>query len=166
MVVLQLTGMDSVAGLENNRECLRKAAKLNSKKHENDEWCLRAKEFSHQYEMTQTKKFFQNAIANGLISDPSKAQQIIPSTPANSKKRLQNVEKALQESSSENSAIRSEIRAFQWRFNAAIAVGLVICGILLFRKSIRWRSVYISGTGPYSISVPILPFCLNISTLS
>ena len=70
MAVLQLTGMDSIAGLENNRESLRKAAELNCKKHENDEWCLRANELSHQYEMTQKKKFFQKAISNGLTLDP------------------------------------------------------------------------------------------------
>lgn len=86
MVVLQLTGMDSVAGLENNCDYLRKATELNSKKHENNAWSLRAKNFSDQYETAQTNKFFQKAISKGMISDPSKVEEIIRSTPANTKK--------------------------------------------------------------------------------
>lgn len=102
--------------------------------------------------MTQTKKFFQKAVSNRLTLDQLMVPQIIRSTPANSKERLQNVEKALLESSSECAAIRSEMRA--WRFNAVIAVGLVICGISSFCKPIRWRLVYISGTSPYSYIRP------------
>lgn len=67
MLVFQLTGMDYVvAGLENNYGYLRKAVELNSKKHENDEWCIRAKDFSHQYETNQ--KTNQKAISKGWIS--------------------------------------------------------------------------------------------------
>lgn len=43
----------------------RKAMELNSKKHENDEWCIRAKDFSHQYETNHTN---QKAISKGWIS--------------------------------------------------------------------------------------------------
>lgn len=103
--------------------------------------------------MTQTKKFFQKAVSNRLTLDPLKVTQIIQST-ANSKEWLQNVEKALLESSSECATIRSEMRALQWQFNAVIAVGLVICGISSFCKPIRWRLVYISGTSPYSYIRP------------
>lgn len=141
MVVLQLTGMDSIAGLENNRDSLRKVVESNSKKHENDEWCLRAKEFSRQYEQTQREKFFQSAISDGLVSDPSQVQQIIHSTPANSKERLQNVEKAVQSVQNSLQSVENSLQISQasseWRFNAVIALGLIICGISLFRKPIR-----------------------------
>lgn len=122
MVVLQITGMDSVAGLENNFDYLRKATELYSKKHENNAWCLRAKNFSDQYETAQTNKFFQKAISKGMISDLSKIEEIIRSTPANTKERLQNIDKVLK---------------IQQQFNIAMAVGFVVFGAFLFRMSIR-----------------------------
>lgn len=80
--------MDSVAGLENNCDYFRKATELNSKNHENNAWCLRAKNLSEQYETAQKNKFFQKAILKGIISNPSKVEGIIRSTPANTKERL------------------------------------------------------------------------------
>ena len=95
MVVLQLTRVNSVAGLENNCDYLRKATELDSKKHENSAWCLRVKNFSDQYETAQTNKFFQKAILKGIISAPSKVEEIIRSIPANTKERLQIMDGAL-----------------------------------------------------------------------
>lgn len=144
MVVLQLTGMDSVAGLENNREYLREVVALNCTKHENDEWCLRAKEFSQRYEKSQKeksqkKKFFQDAISDGWITFPSEFQQII--------RPLSTTKEWMKNGDSEFAAIRSHMASSQWRFNTAAiavcllntatAVGLVVSGILLFRKPIR-----------------------------
>ena len=154
MVVLQLTGMDSVAGLENNCDYLRKATELNSKKHENNAWCLRAKNFSEQYETAQTNKFFQKAISKGIISDPSKVEEIIRSTPANTKERLQNMDQAFLnvETKLQNidkaflnveTKLQNIDKAFkiQQQFNIVMAVGLVVSGISfgisLFRISIR-----------------------------
>ncbi len=136
MVVLQLTGMDSVAGLENNCDYLRKATELNSKKHENNAWCLRAKNFSEQYETAQTKKFFQKAISKGIISDPSKVEEVIRSTPANTKERLQNMDQAFLNVETKLQNIDKALK-IQQQFNIAMAVGLVVFGISLFRISIR-----------------------------
>lgn len=140
MVVLQLTGMDSVAGLENNYDYLRKVTELNSKKHENNAWSLRAKNFSDQYETAQTNKFFQKAISKGMISDPSKVEEIIRSTPANTKERLQNIDQALLNVETKLQNIDKAFK-IQQHFNTAIAVGLVVSGISfgisLFRISNR-----------------------------
>lgn len=57
-----------------------------------------------------------------MISDPSKVEEIIRSTPADTKEKLQNMDTAFK---------------IQQQFNIAMAVGLVVFGISLFRMSIR-----------------------------